>query len=97
MNHYFDKDGTSIELMDWAKLIENKDYCRIDETTLANGSWVSTVWLGANHQYAGGPPLIFETMVFPLENVVDKQDMERYSTLKEAQAGHARMVAKWTP
>ena len=25
---------------------------------------VSTVFLGLNHQYGGGPPLIFETMIF---------------------------------
>lgn len=27
--------------------------------------WVSTVLLGLDHQYGDGPPLIFETMVFP--------------------------------
>ena len=42
-----------------------------------------------------GPPLIFETMVFQAEGF-DEQDMERYSTLEDAIAGHKRMVKKWT-
>lgn len=52
---------------------------------------VSTVWLGLNHNYGSGRPLIFETMVFggELDN-----EMDRYSTLDEAIAGHQRMVER---
>lgn len=41
-----------------------------------------------------GRPLVFETMVFPL-NSLDEQDMERYSTWEEAKEGHERMCKKW--
>lgn len=52
---------------------------------------VSTVFLGLDHAFAGGPPALFETMVFggPLD-----QDGERYSTWAEAEAGHERWVER---
>ncbi len=59
------------------------------------GTMVSTVFLGIDHQFGDGPPLWFETMVFPgwLGNM-SESDCERYSTMEEARAGHAAMVAK---
>ena len=53
--------------------------------------FVSTVFLGLNHQYGQGPPLIFETMIFGDRNLVE-QYCDRYSTLEEAKAGHAVAV-----
>ena len=46
---------------------------------------VSTVFLGMDHSFGGGPPLLFETMIFG-----GKSDgyMDRYSTWQEAEAGH---------
>lgn len=97
MSEWYDKDGTPIsDMMTWAKKIEDRSYKRVAETTLSNGKWVSTVWLGLNHQYGDGPPLIFETMVFKSKNDMNELDIERYSTLEEAKAGHERMVGKWS-
>lgn len=53
--------------------------------------WISTVWLGINHQYGNGKPLIFETMVFKNESGIDAY-CDRYSTWKEAEEGHKRAV-----
>lgn len=65
------------------------------ETTLPDGVWVSTVWLGYNHQFQpGGRPIIFETMVFTSRDRLNDLYCERYSTLEEAQAGHERIVAR---
>jgi len=52
---------------------------------------VSTIFLGLDHNYSDGPPLIYETMVFngPLNGT-----MKRYSTLGEAKNGHCEMVDK---
>jgi hypothetical protein len=52
---------------------------------------VSTVFLGVDHSFGEGPPLIFETLVFggPLD-----QEMERYSTMEQALAGHEAMVER---
>lgn len=72
-------------------------YKRVAITRLSDGKVVSTVWLGLDHNYFGGPPLIFETMVFPSEDDWTAEDSDRYSTEAEARAGHEAMVAKWSP
>jgi hypothetical protein len=47
------------------------------------------VFLSLDHRDSGeGPPLVFETMVFPLDSFVELY-CERYSTWAEAEAGHA--------
>lgn len=51
---------------------------------------ISTVFLGLNHQYGEGKPLLFETMVFGLNDGDDMQD--RYSTWNEAVDGHLRTI-----
>lgn len=52
---------------------------------------VSTVFLGFDHGFGRGPPVLFETMIF----INDKGDMcERYCTWDEAAAGHARICEK---
>jgi hypothetical protein len=58
-----------------------------------NGHDVSTVWLGINHSYWGGPPLIFETMVFcHFDHECDwLHEQCRYSTKEQALRGHAVM------
>ncbi len=95
MSNYYDKDGTPLELLDWARKLEQEGYSRVNETTLYDGTWISTVWLGLDHQHSSGPPVIFETMAFSSRDSFDDQDMERYTTLAEALEGHERMVTKW--
>ena len=56
--------------------------------------WVSTVFLGLDHAYVAGPPVVYETMVFRSGDF-DDLDCDRYHTRAEAEAGHAAMVAKW--
>ena len=52
---------------------------------------VSTVFLGLDHQYGEGPPLLFETMIFggPLD-----KSMWRYSSWDDAETGHKAAVRK---
>ena len=63
---------------------------------------VSTVFLGLDHQHLpGGPPLVFETMVF-LAGSGDDAYCERYETKAEAEAGHRATVERarageWMP
>jgi hypothetical protein len=49
------------------------------------------VFLGLDHSHGGGPPLLFETLVFggPLADEGD-----RYPTRAAALAGHDQMVAR---
>ena len=90
MSRYFDRNGMPISSDEWClRLRPEEQRVALDKL---EGSEVSTVWLGLDHQfYPGGPPLIFETMVFggPLD-----EEMDRYSTLEQAVKGHADMVAK---
>lgn len=89
-NLYYGWDGQPITRDEW---IRNFDSGRVDLTHLG-GTRVSTVYLGLDHAWGGGPPLIFETMIFggPLEDYT-----RRYSTLEQAKAGHAQAVrrARW--
>jgi len=59
---------------------------------IINDCWVSTVWMGINHQYFDGPPLLFETMVFKDGKSGDDIYMDRYSTWDEAEEGHKKAV-----
>jgi len=51
---------------------------------------VSTVFLGMDHNWGEGKPLLFETMIFE-----GKHDgyQERYSTWEEAEVGHKKAVS----
>ena|SRR3990167_11390904 len=95
-NMYFNKQGKPIGLMTWAQLLEERNYKIVEQTELKNGKWVSTVWLGLNHNWEDGPPLIFETMVFSKRgDYGTEEDCERYSTLEEAIKGHKKLVKKY--
>lgn len=96
MSDYYDRDGTPLTLEQWASGYgRTPDRRRVAEDTV-DGYWVSTVWLGMNHRYGDGPPLIFETMVFaaPDGEVTNWGDLyaDRYSTEAEALAGHTSVV-----
>jgi len=92
---WYDREGCPISVQDANRKLGDREYKRVDATTLPDGKWVSTVWLGLNHRWGPGPPLIFETMVFESEENLEEVDMERYATENEAILGHQRMVAKY--
>lgn len=98
---YYHRDGTPYEgtpddpqgTLAWAKDFENRKDRRIGLDKV-NGYRISTVWLGLDHSFMNGKPLIFETMVFKGDSYAEL-DMERYSTEQEAKEGHLRMVEKY--
>lgn len=77
--------------------LTDMDYKVVAQETLDTGYWVSTVWLGLDHNFLrGGPPLIFETMVFMDRGECrETVDCERYSTEDEARHGHEVMKLKY--
>jgi len=88
---YFDKEGEQISAERWAELHQNIEYVRCAWDPLPHGGHLSTVWLGIDHQFGSGAPIIFESMEF------DSQGCEcgavaRYSTLDDALVGHARLL-----
>lgn len=58
--------------------------------TVVGRAVVSTVFLGLDHSFTGGPPVLFETMIF--ERHRPREYMERYCTIEEAERGHRRAV-----
>ena len=91
MRNFYNKSGKKIDTLVWGELMEDSEYKRVG-LDKKDGITVSTVWLGLDHSFSDNKLLIFETMVFGLE---DEEIMERYSTLEEAQKGHKRFVEKY--
>ena len=53
----------------WAAMKQDRNYTIVARDDLPDGSYLSTVWLGLDHNYGwGGPPMIFETMRFSGES-----------------------------
>jgi hypothetical protein len=75
------------DVLTWARWYETA--ARHVATTNVGEVHVSTVFIGLDHAFQGGPPILFETMIFG-----GKQDgyFARYSTWEEAEAGHASAV-----
>jgi len=82
-----------VDLMTWARWLEEQDKRGeqnrriIRRTTFPDGTMVSTVFLGLNHNYGDGPPLLFETMICGPDGAWQDYQM-RYATLESARAGH---------
>lgn len=102
---YFDREGNPISAQRWGELLETgvepdsrygpRSYKQVAEDTVGR-FYLSTVWLGLDHGFGRGKPLIFETMIFdegdgPREEW--DQDCVRYSSEAEAAEGHARALA----
>lgn len=93
---HYDRHGRPISMDEWATLHNDLDYRILLQTALPNGKWVSTVWLGLDHRWdRRGPPLIFESMVFPTEAHGDEVEMLRYTNEEEAIEGHRQLVRIW--
>ena len=92
-NMYYDINGNPITVEEWSKVGGSTNVGR----DIVDGYLVSTVHLGLNHAYGGGPHLTFETMIFLNDNYADtefEEYQERYHTLEEAKAGHQEAI-KW--
>lgn len=77
------------DLLTWARWYEGGiEKRRVARTTIGEVE-VSTVFLALDHSFCEGPPILYETMVFggPLD-----QELDRYSTRSEAEAGHEKWV-----
>jgi hypothetical protein len=88
-NHFFWIDADHVvhpakNMDEWSAHYD--DDHRIVAQTGNDNIWVSTVFLGINHNFFGeGPPILFETMIFG--GRMDEYQ-HRYHTYEEALAGH---------
>ena len=74
------------DLKTWTKSFDDRHVARSG----SKGVEVSTIFLGIDHSFGSGPPLLFETMVFGGEH---DGHQERCSTWEEAEAMHKRIAA----
>jgi len=77
-------------LEQWAQLFGDTSRRRVAHDTIG-GVWISTVFLGLDHNHWGkGPPILFETMIF---DGMDETYQTRCSTWDEAMTMHRRAAA----
>lgn len=89
--YYILKDGEPIvvdDIVELGKWFENFDN-RLVARTQIQDAMISTVFLGLDHAWGGGSPVLFETMIFGGKHD-DYQD--RYTSLEEAMFGHEYAV-----
>lgn len=95
---WYNIDGEVIPMEESWKLFEDAEYRRIGFDEMGDYE-ISTVLLMLDHNYSNeGPPLIFETMVFPVGGLKLDLLCRRYATKEEAAQGHIEaleLVAKW--
>ena len=80
------------DLMTWAQWFDDVEARRVARTELANGGYVSTVFLGLDHGWGEGPPILWETMLFSDE--IGEEWQERYTSREDALRGHEEMVVR---
>ena len=90
---------TEPNLIKWGLWMANLENRRVRQTTIQVNNEkqisfikVSTVFLGIDHNFMGGRPLLFETMVFGHHTLSGLQ--LRYVTWKEAEKSHDKIVKK---
>lgn len=71
------------DIDEWCKLYKHEHVAK----TSKGGVMVSTVFLGLDHNWGTGPPLVFETMIFGGQY---DEEMWRYSIWEEAEEGHKK-------
>ena len=89
----FEIIGTD-DVLEWGRWFETADR-HLAKTTVGDLE-ISTVFLGLDHAFLSGSPLLWETMIFVKGKggtwPPDDEFQERYSTFDEAKAGHERAV-----
>ena len=92
MIEQYDREGKPISMDEFARLLAaDEDYKRVALTQVGPYE-ISTVWLGIDHGFGRGRPLIFETMVFASPEFKHDMDCRRWHTEAEALAGHEEIV-----
>jgi hypothetical protein len=81
-----DRKSVPVDEPEWAQWFGAHHDERVVGRWDVAGTEVSTVFLGFDHQFRDGPPLLFETMVFGPHGTPPL--VKRYSTWAEAEDGH---------
>jgi hypothetical protein len=94
MNYILDENNApkaKLDIITWAQWYETSADQRIvaQDKGIGDAEMVSTVFLGSDHNFGVGPPLLYETLVFG--GTLD-EERKRYSTREAALLGHAEML-----
>lgn len=92
--YILDKNGEPIlcnDLIEWARHFE-KSSERIVKQEHIGDSKISTVFLGLDHAFSKGSPVLWETMVFG--GKLDQETDRCSGTRAQAKTMHERMVEK---
>lgn len=76
-------------LMKWAQWFESAD--RVVKQEMIGDVKVSTVFLGLDHSFGEGGPMLFETMIFGGKH---DEDQDRCSTWEQAEEMHQKAINK---
>jgi len=76
------------DIFEFSSFFENAD--RVVAKTVVGEAEVSTVFLGIDHNYGDGPPVLWETMIFGGPH---DQMQRRYTSRQDAVHGHNAAVA----
>jgi hypothetical protein len=93
---YYVLDGhepREAKLLEWGRWFEDIRNRRVAETALGPVR-VSTIFIGLDHSFGDGPPVLFETMIFGGDR---DGEQWRYCTWAEAELGHMELVEALTP
>jgi len=78
----------------WGKWFEKEKGKRIVKQESVNGIKVSTVFLGLDHNWWGGPPVLWETMCFATDQRFDGECDRCSGSREQAIAMHEKMVKR---
>lgn len=89
------------DLIKWAKWYETRDRV-LAQTNTKTGMMVSTVFLGLDHSFGAGEPILWETLVFKGDEHPEYDqstrwrdvDGRRYASRDAALKGHEEFVEK---
>jgi hypothetical protein len=77
------------DVLTWGRWFETAD--RVVARTTIGTVKVSTVFIGLDHGFGRGAPVLWESMVFGL---ADDDLQQRYTSAREARAGHECLVER---
>lgn len=88
MSDYYDRKGNVVDMMTWARDFAGDR--KVARTDICEGVFVSTVFLGLDHSFGSGEPLIFETLIFggALDGEMERwRDTRQKINLRQATRG----------
>lgn len=98
MGEYYILNGREpkpVSWMEWGRWLETNHEEKTVKQEIVGERWVSTIFLGLDHRFGdAGPPLLFETMVFPSQDDSSGVYCDRCSTYDEAEAMHEK-ACQW--